>query len=185
MPGYDPAITPVGADPERARALIAESRYGSVAALPPIVAYGSQAGTLRDVAKEILGLTIEVRDYESSGDYFAALSQAQFQIYGSGWIADYPDPENFLDVLFRTGSGENHTAYASAEVDALLDQAAVETDAPKRYELYRQAERRILADASMVPLYHDVAHTLIKPYVRGLEVTPMGILSFATVELVR
>ncbi len=185
IPGYNPELPAVAADAARARALIAESRYGSPERLPPIVAYGSWASTLREVAEEALGITIEVRDYEDFGDYLAALERAEFQIYGSGWVADYPDPENFLDLLFRGGSGENHTAYASPEVDALLDQAAVEPDEARRYELYREAERRILADAPVVPLYHTVEHALIKPYVRGLEVTPMGIIDLATVELVR
>lgn len=185
MPGYDPAIPAVAPDRDRALALIGESRYGSPAGLPPIVAYGSWAGTLREVAEEALGITIEVRDYEDYGDYLAALDEAQFQVYGSGWIADYPDPENFLDVLFRGGSGENHTAYASPAVDALLDQAAVEPDEARRHELYRQAERRILAEAPVVPLYHNVEHTLIKPYVRGLVVTSMGIIDLSTVELIR
>ncbi|NTU85783.1 MAG: peptide ABC transporter substrate-binding protein, partial [Chloroflexales bacterium] len=156
MPGYDPAITPVSADAQRARALIAESRYGSPAAMPPIVAYGGLAGTLRDVAEESLGISIEVRDYESSGDFFAALSEAQFQIYGSGWIADYPDPENFLDVLFRGGSAENHTGYDSAAVNDLLSRAATEKDEAARFALYRQAERQILADAPVIPLYHNI-----------------------------
>ena len=185
IPGYNPELPPVAADAARARALIAESRYGSPANLPPIVAYGSWATTLSEVAEEALGIGVEVRDYEDFGAYLAALERAEFQLYGSGWVADYPDPENFLDLLFRGGSGENHTAYASPEVDALLDQAAVEPDEARRHELYREAERRILADAPVVPLYHTVEHTLIKPYVRGLEVTPMGILDLASVELVR
>ncbi len=185
MPGYDPNISPVNADVTRAQALIAASRYGNPAALPPIVAYGSWVGILKDVVKASLGITIEVRSYEQYGDYLKALSMGQIQIYGSGWVADYPDPENFLDVLFRTGSGENHAAYANPAVDTLLDQAAVATEDARRQTLYREAERQILADAPVVPLYHDVEYTLIKPYVRGLVVTPMGILDFATVELVR
>ncbi|GAB4435895.1 MAG: ABC transporter substrate-binding protein [Chloroflexi bacterium OHK40] len=185
MPGYDPAIAPVAADVERARALIAASRYGSPEQLPPIVAYGGWAHTLREVAEEALGIRIEVRDYEDYGDYLRALDEAQFQIFGSGWVADYPDPENFLDLLFRTGSGENHFGYGNPEVDALLDAAAVEADETRRHELYRQAERRILADAPVVPLYHDVDHTLVKPYVEGLEVTPLGILDLALVGLAR
>jgi ABC-type oligopeptide transport system substrate-binding subunit len=100
-------------------------------------------------------------------------------------VADYPDPENFLDVLFRTGSGENHLGYSNPEVDALLDQAATEEDEAARWELYQEIEQQILQDAPIIPIYHDVEHMLIKPYVRGLEVTPMGILDLSTVELVR
>lgn len=185
IPGYDPGLPAVAPDIARAKQLLAESRYGGPDGLPPIAAYGGWAGTLAEVAKAQLGITIEVRAYEDYGDFLSALDANQFQIYGSGWVADYPDPENFLDVLFRGGSGENHTGYDSPEVNRLLDQAAVEKDEAKRYDLYRQAERQILADAPVVPLYHDISYTLVKPYVRGLEVTPMGILDLSTVELAR
>jgi len=185
MPGYDPQLPEAHADIAKAKALIADSRYGGADKLPPIAAYGDWASTLSEVAKEDLGITIEVRGYEDYGDYLAALTQNQFQIYGSGWIADYPDPENFLDVLFRGGSGENHTGYDSAQVNDLLSRAAAEQDAAKRFELYHQAERQILADTPVIPLYHDIAYTLVKPYVRGLTVTPMGILDLSTVELAK
>lgn len=185
MPGYNPDLPLPKPDVARARALLDESRYGGVAGLPPIVAYGGWSATLRDVAERDLGLSIEVRDYEDFGAFLDALDTNTLPMFSSGWIADYPDPENFLDVLFRSGSGENHFAYGNPDVDALLDQAAVEPDEATRYELYREAERRILADAPLIPLYHDVEYMLVKPYVRGLELTPMGILDLATVELVR
>jgi oligopeptide transport system substrate-binding protein len=184
MPGYNqqlPASTP---DVERARALISESRYGSVEGLPPIVVYGSWAGTLRDVVEESLGLTIEVRNYESFGDYLDALDRGEFAIFGTGWIADYPDPENFLGLLFGSGSGENHMAYSNPEVDALLAEAAIERDETRRYDLYQQAEQQILADAPVIPLYHDTDHLLVKPYVRNLNLTALGILDLSQVELV-
>lgn len=185
MPGYNPALELPRPDIERAKALLAESRYGGIEGLPPIVAYGGWADRLREVAQRELGLRIEVRDYEDFGAFLRALDTNTLPMFSSGWIADYPDPENFLDVLFRTGSGENHFAYSNPDVDALLDRAAVEPDETSRYELYREAERRILADAPLIPLYHDVEYLLVKPYVRGLELTPMGILDLATVELVR
>lgn len=185
MPGHDPGLPVPAPDVARARALLAESRYGGVAGLPPIVAYGGWSGTLRDVAERDLGLTIEVRDFEDFGAFLDALDANTLPMFSSGWIADYPDPENFLDVLFRSGSGENHFAYSNSEVDALLDQAAIEPDEARRLALYREAERRILADAPLIPLYHDVEYMLVKPYVRGLELTPMGLLDLATVELAR
>jgi len=185
MPGYDPELPLPGPDAARARALLAESRYGGVAGLPPIVAYGGWSTALRNVAERDLGLTIEVRTYEDFGAFLDALSTNTLPMFSSGWIADYPDPENFLDVLFRTDSGENHFAYSNPEVDSLLDRAAVEADETTRQALYREAERRILADAPLIPLYHDVEYMLVKPYVRGLELTPMGILDLATVELAR
>lgn len=185
IPGYNPDLPVIKSDIERARTLIAESRYGSIENLPPIVAYGGWSGVLQEVAEQQLGLKIEVRGYEDFGDYLAALDRQEFQIYGTGWIADYPDPQNFVDVLFRGGSSQNHTGYDNPEVNVLLDQAAVATDEATRLELYRQAEQIILADVPVIPIYHDVSYTLVKPYVRGLNITPMGILDLSSVELVR
>ncbi len=185
MPGYNSDLPFPEVDVERARELIAESRYGSIEELPPIVAYGSWVGLLREVVDAELGLDIEVRSYERFGDYLDALKENNLLVFGTGWVADYPDPENFLDLLFRGGSLENHTTYASPEVDALLDQAAVATNNSARWEIYQQAEAQILADAAIIPLYHDIDHLLVKPYVRNLELTPMGILDLSQVQLVR
>ena len=186
MPGYNPSLPEATIDMARAKQLLSESRYGGAAGLPPIVAYGGGwTGTLRDIAQEELGITIEVRDYEDFGAYLAALDANQFALYSAGWVADYPDPENFLDLLFRGGSAENHMSYANPAVDSLLDQAAIAPDDAERYRLYQQAEAQILADASVIPLYHEVEHMLVKPYVEGLIITPMGILDLSTVELAR
>jgi ABC-type transport system substrate-binding protein len=186
MPGYNEQLPDPQVDLKRARQLLRESSYGGAEQLPPIVGYGGGwVGLLRDLAEEELGVMIEVRAYENFGDYLDALDEAQFALFDIGWVADYPDPQNFLDVLFRSGSQENYSAYASPEVDALLDQAASEADEMTRWQLYQEAERQILADAPIIPLYHNIDYVLIKPYVHGLNVTPMGILDLSTAELIR
>ncbi len=185
MPGYNEDLPEPVADIERARELINESKYGSVEDLPPIVAYGDGVGLIRDVAEEELGLDIEVRDYETFGEFLTALKQGDLPMYGTGWIADYPDPENFVDLLFRSDSQENYSGYANPAVDELLDKAAVEEDEAQRWEYYQQAEALIMADAPVIPLYHQVEYLLVKPYVKGLHLTPMDIQDLSTVELVR
>lgn len=186
IPGYNPDLPALPADLAQAATLLNESDYGGAAGLPTITAYGGGwTGTLGEVAEQEFGITIEGRNFENFGSFLAELDENQFPMFGLGWVADYPDPENFLDLLFRTGSAENHMNYSNPAVDALLDQAAVETDEARRWEYYREAEQLILADAPVIPITHAVEHTLVKPYVRGLEVTPMGILDLSTVELVR
>jgi ABC-type oligopeptide transport system substrate-binding subunit len=176
----------VESDPEQVRELLAASSYGSAEALPPIVAYGGGwTTTLREIAEDEYGISIEVRTYENFGSYLDALEENQFPMFGLSWIADYPDPENFVDLLFRGGSPENHTNYDNREVNTLLEQAAAETDDQERWSLYREAEQIILQDAPVIPINYNVDHVLIKPYVAGLEVTPMGILDLSTVELIR
>ncbi|HEY8885669.1 MAG TPA: peptide ABC transporter substrate-binding protein, partial [Chloroflexota bacterium] len=92
-------------------------------------------------------------------------------------------PQDFLDILFRGGSDANNTAYSSPEVTQILDQANVETDPNRRFDLYQTAERRIVQDAPLIPLYHDRQYFLVKPTVKGLKITPMGIVTFAGVRV--
>jgi oligopeptide transport system substrate-binding protein len=101
----------------------------------------------------------------------------------TGWIADYPDPQNFLDQLFRTGSGENEGEYSNASVDALLAEARQERDPSKRVQLYQQAERAILEDGAAIPLFHSTRYVLVKPYVKNFLVGPFGVTLLQKVEV--
>jgi len=184
IPGYNSELPALKSDLAQAKKLLAESKYGGAANLPPIAAYGSWATTMQEIAEKELGIKIEVRSYEKFSDYLQALDKNQLAMFDISWIADYPDPENFMDVLLRSKSGENHTAYANPEIDALFDKAATETDDQKRWSFYREAEKRILTDSPIIPIYHNTQSMLIKPYVKGLVVTPMDILDLSTVELV-
>ena len=91
-----------------------------------------------------------------------------------GWIADYPHPQNFLDVLFHTGVENNYGEYSNPEVDALLDMAAVERDSEKSLELYRQAEQMMVDDAAALPLWFGRNYLLVKPYIKDYNLNPMG-----------
>lgn len=168
MPGYEREGSLLGFDPQRARGLIAESEYEDASRLPPItLSIGGSGAQLDSITeslvamyKENLGLTVHV---ERSVDVFAGRPQ----FFSIGWIADYPDPEDFLDILFHSGSGLNHMNYSNARVDQLLEDARLELDAQRRAQLYVQAEEIIVADAPWVPLWHSVDYVLTKPYVKG------------------
>lgn len=186
MPAYNPDLPAPEVNIAEAKALLEESSYGGAENLPPIAAYGGgSVAILSEVAEDELGITVEVRNFENFSEYLQAMKAAELPMYSTGWIADYPDPENFLNLLFRSGSLENHSAYSNPQVDRLLDQAAVEEDEQERWKRYQQAEQLILEDKPVIPVSHDVDHMLIKPYVKGLHLTPMGILDLSTVELVR
>ena len=102
-------------------------------------------------------------------------------MYEMGWIADYPHPQDFLEILFRTGNENNYGEYGSGEVDALLDMAAVETDHTLSLQIYQQVEQMLVDDAACLPLWFDKNYTLVKPDVQGYELNPMG---FAWLNLV-
>ncbi len=98
----------------------------------------------------------------------------QIDLFLLGWEADFPDPSNFLDVLFhsRQIGINNHTAYSNPFVDRLLDEAASTADPVRRRELYHQAERQILEDAPWVVLYHPRTMVMVSKRLRGLRLHP-------------
>ncbi len=78
-----------------------------------------------------------------------------------------------MDVKFNTKSKQNYIGYGNPELDALLDEAALEQDPEKRVELYQEAEQIIIDDAPWVPLYYSSEYWLVKPHVKGFTGVPM------------
>lgn len=172
-------------DLEAAKAEIAKSSYGSPERVPPLRIYSSGyagAEALRDVVQRDLGLRVEVINVDW-GDYVEGLARRLYPAYELYWGADYPDPEALLLVLFGTGRADNYVDYSNPRFDALLEAAAAEQDVAKRIELYRTAQQVLLDDLVVIPLYFDVSYTLAKPWVKGLIITPLGLLGLERVWL--
>ena len=190
LPGYDPSTPPILFDPEEARRLLAESSYGGPDGLPPILYTTSDAGgrasslveSLLSMWRENLGVEVGVRLLDST-TYFYGLEDRLDHLFDYGWIADYPDPHNFVDVLFRTGTDNNVGNYSNQDGDDLLDAAQVEQDNQQRLELYRQVERLMVEDAAAIPLNFGRSHVLVKPYVKDLIFTPFGHIDLSRVSL--
>ena len=102
-----------------------------------------------------------------------------------GWVADYPDPHNFLDNLFYTGSENNVFGYSNLELDALLDEAAIEQDSATRLYMYQQAEQRVVDEAPCLPLSFGMNYILAKPYVKGYKLNPLGVADLSQVYIDR
>lgn len=174
-------------DIDAAKTAIAESTYGSPENVPPIQIYVSGyagAEALRDSLEVSLGLTIEVIDVDWP-DFINGLSNYDYPAHELYWGADYPDPESLLWTLFGSDRPDNYIGYDNPRLNQLLAEAATEQDPEARALLYRQAQQILVDDAVILPLYYDVAYTLQKPYVRGLELTALGILRLDSVWLER
>ena len=91
-----------------------------------------------------------------------------------GWVADYPHPQNFLDILLHSGADNNYGEYSNPDVDTLLDMAAVEQDNEMSLALYQQAEQKLVEDVACLPLWFGRNYILTKPYIKGYSVNPMG-----------
>jgi oligopeptide transport system substrate-binding protein len=122
-----------------------------------------------------LGVKITIENVEPD-KYFDRLYSGQHgQLFSSGWCADYPDPENFADVLFHSGAQQNIGNYSNPTLDTLLNQARTEQNVAKRIQLYQQAEQIIVQDAPALVISHPVSYMLVKPYVKGFVLTPIDI----------
>jgi oligopeptide transport system substrate-binding protein len=182
MPGYNEALEGLDYDVERAKDLIAASKYGDVSNLPPITltvdGYGnsilSYLGAVIQEWQQNLGVEISVRQLEPEV-FLYNLKQEKDEMFVLGWVADYPDPHNFLDILFHTGSENNIFEYSNPGLDALLDQAAIEQNRAVRLAMYQQAEQLVVDDAPCLPLFHGTNYILVKSYVKGYELSPLGI----------
>ena len=184
LPGFNPDLEPLPYDPEGALGLLQQSSYGGAAGLPEIVFTASGAGMdippsvalLVQMWQEALGVTVRVEQLDSQSFYDQIYAGNHGQIILTGWCADYPDPENFADLLFHTGSPQNHGDYSNPDLDALLEQARVEADIPTRMALYQEIEHRIVGEAPAVFLQHSsVYYAVVKPYVQGYVSTPIGV----------
>jgi oligopeptide transport system substrate-binding protein len=183
LPGFDLNLKGLPYDPQQARQLLAQSKYGGPQGLPPIVytamgignAAGPDVAALAQMWEQNLGVKITIENLEPDKFYDLLYSGQHGQLFSSGWCADYPDPENFADVLFHTGAQQNTGKYSNPALDVLLDQARTEQDVTKRIQLYQQAEKTIVQDAPMLFISHPVTYMLVKPYVKGYVLTPIDI----------
>jgi ABC-type transport system substrate-binding protein len=175
------AATIPGYDPTAAKALLAQTSVNGSST--PLTFYTS--GDYAPVAMKLqyeanLGIKADVVQLEFQ-DYINDITARKLPVLTLDWVADYPDPEDFLKTLFYSTSTENYIGYNNPEVDKLLDEAGAERDAAKRDALYEEAQQKIIDDAVVIPVYDDVQYQVIKPYVHGLDVTGIGFLGLETV----
>ncbi|MBA7683260.1 Periplasmic oligopeptide-binding protein [subsurface metagenome] len=104
-------------------------------------------------------------------------------MFDMGWIADYPHPQDFLDVLFHSEADNNYGEYSNPEIDALLEMACVEPDNKLSLALYQQAEQKLVENAACLPLWFGQNYILVKPYVKGYDLNLMGFAMLNRVSL--
>lgn len=172
MPGYTESVASLAYDPERARQLLAESKYADD--MPRItLTFGGSAGdspatlvAMQDAWKQNLNIEVEIQSVDAAA-FLRELRRKTFQMFATGWAADYPDPEDFIDKLFASDSEQNEQGYSNSKVDQLVADARYEPDTVRRNELYAEAEQIIIDDAAIIPTFWPVEHLLVKSCVQG------------------
>ncbi|GMU39991.1 MAG: ABC transporter substrate-binding protein [Chloroflexota bacterium] len=190
MPGFQTTDLTLPFDPEAAQAELALSKYADN--MPPIVitevGAGAEARTDTQAFLEqwrtILGIQVEIRQTDFA-TFLADQDAGRLQAFNAGWIMDYPDPEDILDLKFHSGSSLNDVAYSNPEVDTLLDRARTEADPATRIAYYQEAERLIVQDAAWLPLYFSSTHVVVQPQVTGWFEPPMVVPRLRHIEVSR
>ncbi|MBN2085164.1 MAG: peptide ABC transporter substrate-binding protein [Anaerolineales bacterium] len=181
MPGRREGLESLRFDPSAAKALLSESRYAGdfPVVLVTDAGYGSALSSdlaaMASMWKQYLGVTVRVENLQPEKFWDEIEAGRRGQMWSSGWCADYPDPENFADILFHTQGNVNEGGYSNPELDAILEAGRIEPDVQKRILLYQQAEDIILKDMPVLFTVHYLSYVLVKPYVRGFIHTPIDI----------
>jgi oligopeptide transport system substrate-binding protein len=123
--------------------------------------------------KEDLGLDIPLNPVEPT-TYTGLTKDVNTapQAFLLGWCADYPDPQNWLSVYWKTGGFGERIAFSDPALDDLVNKADVELDPAKRASLYDEAQKLLVSDAAVVFFWNNVNTYLVKPNVKGIETTP-------------
>jgi oligopeptide transport system substrate-binding protein len=112
-----------------------------------------------------LGINVSLRNEE-----WASLQNSQqqmdYMLSRRSWNGDYLDPNTYIDV-YVTGGENNSTGFSNAEYDRLVAEAAREPDEKKRMAMMQKAERILMEELPIIPIYYYVSRNMVKPYVRG------------------
>ena len=112
-----------------------------------------------------LGIEVELYNTEVKVHY-DELQENVLDIARAGWLADYNDADNFLNLL-KTGVPYNYGRYSNPEFDALLDRANQTTDMEARAALLIEAEQMALDDVASIPIYYYMSRNVVSPRVEG------------------
>jgi oligopeptide transport system substrate-binding protein len=155
-----------------ARRLYKESGYDKNNPLEVEIRYNTSE-THQRIALAVQSMWREVLGFEATlinEEWQVLLSNMRAkevtQVFRAAWNGDYNDAHTFLQVMLG-GNSSNMTGYASEEYDSLMQRAAEQTDLKRRQLYLEEAERVLLGDHPVIPLYFYVSKHLVSPRVRG------------------
>jgi len=184
MIGQEKVTDAYGFSLEKARKCLAASGIHKEIALEFLV--GEEGGLMLDVVKlyarnlKMVGIQLEIRRVNQA-EYNRRFRQGEYDLTYSGWVADYPDPDNFATPFFSdTLQQEGFANFSSAPpgpIRDLVKRARIEADPRKRSRLYQTINRLVLDEALFIPMYQDCNVTLYNRRIGHLVGNQLGKLS--------
>ncbi len=159
---------------EEARKLLADAGFPNGEGFPKIEllyhthkAHKRIAEVVQQIWKENLNIDISLLNMEWKS-YLAQKKSHQYSIARAAWVGDYEDPTTFLE-MFITDGGNNDAAWSNTEYDQLLLKASKEMDETKRFSYFQQAEKILLDECPVIPVYFYRNKSLVHPTVKNWE----------------
>jgi len=182
--GYNPK-TKLDFNPIKAKEFLEKSGY-DVNNPPLEILYNTSEGhqkiaqAIQEMWKKNLGLNVVLTNVDWKV-YLTRETQGEFDISRAGWIGDYPDPFTFLDMMV-TNRGNNKTGWSNSEFDNILKNAASQISTSDRYNLYEKAEKILIDELPVIPLYTYTRTYLLSQRVKNwqnniLDTNPYQFLS--------
>jgi oligopeptide transport system substrate-binding protein len=171
MPGHSPGIG-LAHDPARARALLAEAGYPEGQGFPSVRGVGGhprEVECLQAQWRETLGVEVDWQVLDLATAY-QTLSRELPPLFWAAWIADYPDPDALLRLVFL----RSYLNWRHDEYERLVEGARRHADQRVRMELYRQADRIVVEQLPLTPVMSLREYLLVKPWVRNYVMSLMG-----------
>ena len=183
--GHDPGYrSSIGYDPALANKLLDRFGYKRGAdgfrtmpdGKPLVLNFRSEANATNVIFNEIwkrgldqIGVKAEFST-SNFADNVKAATECKLAIWGSAWHADFPEGENFLQLLYGPNAGQgNHACYQSPAYDALYKQAVALPPGPERNQLYLQMNRQMEADTAWSVHVSKVRNWLVRPWIKGFK----------------
>lgn len=188
MFGYEPGIG-IDFNPEKARELLDQAGFKDRSKLPKIeIGFNTNedhqriAENIQAQLKRNLGIEVELKNEEWKM-YLKSLRTNPPHIFRMGWLADYPDPDNFCNLV-TSYSENNFTRWENKKYDELIGQGVGLSNPDERKKIYLQAQKILVEqDIPVVPLFAQVAHGLVSPRVVDFYFGPLQNFDFRYVSL--
>ena len=169
--GYYPQAK-ISFDIEQARKLMSAAGFPDGQGFPIVeLMYNTSEGhrkiavAIQQMWKQALGVNVTLVNQDWKV-YLSRRNKLDYQIMRAGWVGDYPDPNTFLG-MFITGVGNNNTGWSNSEYDQLITLAGETVDEAKRYAIFQEAEKILMDESPIIPLYTYTTKHLISTDVKG------------------